>query len=460
MSFRKTQKGAAFLMSMIVLAILATWAASLYSISGVNVQLAENQRKADCTRACAESGLQITRFWLSRFSVEGTTDPTLVFEKLYESLQADLSANGIYNITPYYDGSSLTIPAVTLDATLGQSFSVQMTQIDSKTLQLDVTGIYGTVTKTIRVNYIFGVRKDTVFDYGVATKGPLHLSGNIELEGINVSVESDVFIESQYQNEALSIIGNSQIAGEVKITNPDAYVTLQGGQASIGGETGEAALDHVTIGEKPPEFPVPDPGYFEQFLVGGDIIDPSTDTSADANFVNPRILAGTNPIFTGNVDLKGVVFIETPNIVTFAAGITITGIIAGDGDPNDDSATNQINILGTVESHSVENLPAESQFDGLHDETGTFILAPGFHVAFGGNFQTLNGAVAGNGIEFFGNAGGTINGTIINYSDQTMNLSGNSDLYFNRSGTTEVPAGFVPRIVLHYDPDSYSEVLL
>jgi hypothetical protein len=41
-----------------------------------------------------------------------------------------------------------------------------------------------------------------------------------------------------------------------------------------------------------------------------------------------------------------------------------------------------------------------------------------------------------------------------------MTLSGNSDLLFNRSGLDEVPAGFVPDIVLNYDRSSYSEVAL
>jgi hypothetical protein len=41
-----------------------------------------------------------------------------------------------------------------------------------------------------------------------------------------------------------------------------------------------------------------------------------------------------------------------------------------------------------------------------------------------------------------------------------MTLSGNSDLQFNRSGLTEVPAGFVPELIMQYDPSNYSEVLL
>ena len=105
----------------------------------------------------------------------------------------------------------------------------------------------------------------------------------------------------------------------------------------------------------------------------------------------------------------------------------------------------------------VSVLPNTEQFTGLHDETGTFVIAPGFHVSFGGSFTTLSGAIAANGIEFFGNAGGIIKGSIINYSDTPMTLSGNSDLLFNRSGIDSVPAGFVPEIVLHYSAESYSE---
>jgi hypothetical protein len=85
-------------------------------------------------------------------------------------------------------------------------------------------------------------------------------------------------------------------------------------------------------------------------------------------------------------------------------------------------------------------------------------MAPGFAASFGGNFGTLNGAIVANGIEFYGTAGGTINGSVINYSDTPMILSGNSDLIFNRTGLTEVPAGFGPEIIMHYIPSSYQEV--
>jgi len=443
---------------MIFVVIFSALAVSMAAMSGTNVQIAENHRKADLARACAESGFDVMRYWLSRVSISGTTAEDLRFDQIANSLQEELTGESITNLTTSCDGSVISIPSVTLDSPEQKSFYGTITQIDNDTLQIDITGVYGAITCTIRANYYFGERAHNVFDFGVATKGPLSLSGNIELEGVNVSVEASVYIESENSNLALSIIGNSQIAGDVSIANPIATVDLQGGQAGIGGETGQEAIDnHVSFGVDPSVFPEPDPTQFESFVTP---LDPNMDTSSDATLENIRIPANTNPNFIGQVTLKGIVYVETPNVVTFTGGADITGIIIGDGDIQDNSGVNQINFLGNVESHPITELPQEAQFDGLHDETGTFVMAPGFHVSFGGSFNTLSGAIAGNGIEFFGNAGGTINGSVINYSDEDMTLSGNSDLYFNRSGTTEVPAGFVPEIVLEYEPSTYSEVLI
>ena len=365
MTYRKCRKGAALLISIIVLTILSAWAVSIFSISGLNVQLAENQRKANRARACAESGFEAIRYWLSGISVMGTTEPDQIFVLIASSLQSDLTASAI-SVT--YDSSSIIIPAVTLDSAKEQSFSAVLRPLDAETIQVDVTGVYGTISRTIRVNYKFGTRAHTVFNYGVATKGPLSLAGNIELEGVNVSVEASVYIETEGSIDyALSIIGNSQIAGDVSLTNPSPaadIVDLQGGQASIGGETAPEAYDHVSTGVPPTEFPVPDPDYFKELVY--DYL--NTPESFDGTtFENIIIPPNTNPSFTADTTLKGIIFIETPNVVTFTGHANITGIIVGDGDLNDDSGTNQINFQGTVDSSPVSELPGEAQFDPLHD---------------------------------------------------------------------------------------------
>jgi len=448
------RKGAALIISMIFVLIFSALAVSMATMSGTNLQLAENQRKANRAHACAESGVDVLRFWLGRIYTPGTTQPDDRFSYLANFLQTDLAENGISNIATTYnsDNSTITIADVVLDSSAGQSFSSQIQQTSNiDILQMDVTGSAGAVQRAIRVNYNFGARAHTVFDYGVATKGALNLRGNVDIDGANVALDAGVYIETE-DDVALEIIGNSSIAGEVYITDPYSTVTLQG-NASIGGETGQDAIDnHVSFGAPSTEFPVPEPNYFRHYVEN--TYDPNNVLTEYENLLIP---AGTNPHFSSNLILRGIVFIEAPNVVTFAGNTDIIGIIVGNGDLNDNSGTNQIIFLGNVNSYPVTDLPDEPQFQQLRNETGTFLMAPGFSAAFGGNFETLNGAIAANGIEFFGNAGGTIDGSILNYSNTPMELSGNTDLFLNRSGTDQMPAGFVPEIVLQYDPASYSE---
>ncbi len=455
---KRNRKGIAVVMALLFLALFTSLAAAFVSLSSGALQITANYHKASSAKSAAESGAEVIRYWLNRVSLPGTTTSGQLFSSIATSLQNDLTANSISNITIASDGSMITIGDVVLNTAYNQHFSATITQYDLDTLQLEVVGTSDNFRKGIRVFYDLSERGHSVFDYGVATRGPLSLTGNVELEGINLAVESSVYIESENSYTALTIIGNSHIAGDVSVANQYASVVLQGSKAGIGGETGQAAIDnHVNFGVDPTEFPTPTPDIFEQYVQT--TIDSTYDFAANATYDNIRIPANLNPHFTGNVNLRGVVYIKTPNVVTFSGNVDLTGVIVGDGDVSDNSAANSIIITGNVSSRASSELPDEPQFEGLKDKNGTFIVAPGFALAFGGNFNMSNGAIAGNGITFFGNAGGTVHGSIINYSDAVMTINGNSDLYFNRSGCDIVPAGFVPDIVLEYNARSYEEFI-
>jgi len=460
---RVLRQGAVLIIAVIFVAIFSSLALAMLTMSSTNIQVADNHYKANRALESAQSGLEVMRYWLGRVAMLGNVSPADRFTYLVSQLvDVDLTTAGINTGKTYDDNGdpvAVNLDNITINPLAGQSFNASIQKTDNlDVVQVNITGSADSISRTISANYRFETREHNVFDYGVATRGPLTLLGNIDMSGTNVDIEADVYIESANQDEALSIIGNSQIAGGVTLTNPDAYVTLQGGQAGIGGETGDEALNHVSIIDEPVDFPVPLSGYFEQYVQN--TFDPEVhDTTTDNTFENIRIPGGTNPTFSGSTTLNGIVFIESPNVVTFTGNVNITGIIVGDGDMYDNSGTNQIIFLGNVGSASVTDLPETEQFDGFRAETGTFLMAPGFSATFRGSFETLNGAIAANGIEFSGNAGGTINGSIVNYSDTPMTLSGNSDLFFNRSGNTEVPAGFGPEIILNYDSSSYSEVI-
>ncbi len=441
-----SQRGIALFVSLLFVAIFSSFGLAILTMSSRNMRVANNHSQAGRALESALSGMEVMKYWMSKVAIPGATASS----QRFSSMSADLAnyiAVGSEN-------------PVTLDSSDPRSFYAQLQFVDNDTFSLIVTGQAGQLQRSVAMNYTFGVSEDTIFNFGIATKGPLQLTGNVQLDGATSVFESDIYIESSNNNDVLSITGNSQIAGEIRVTNPNGMVTLQGGQAGIGGETGQAAINnHVETGVAPVDFPIPNTARFEQYA-NGDVIDSETGTSGNNTFENARVLAGVNPLFNGNVIINGIMFIETPNVVNFSGNLDVNGLIIGDGNVTDDSGTNELIFQGNVESHSVSELPAGSQFDGLREETGTFLLAPGFKLSFGGNFDTINGVIAGNGVTFFGNAGGTIAGSVINYAETPMTVTGNCDLYFDRSGVTEVPAGFDPEIVLYHDPTSYDEPVL
>ena len=378
--------------------------------SGINTQISSNLHKSNCARISAESGLEIIRYWIDNVSIASTTPQTEQFNEIAQSLKS--KAAYISNVTITFDSNAINIPSIILESQTGQNFSAVIipSTVDPNALILKVTGNYGSITKSIGVNFRIEPIGGTAFNYGVASKGPVSLQGNVELDGVNIAVESNVYIESENSNLALSIIGSSSIAGDVSIVNPSAYVDLQGGHAEIGGETGQDAIDnHVQIGVAPTDFPTPNPNYFRNLVTLSSL---PASFSSQTTFENLVIPANRNPSFSANITLRGLVLIESPNRVTFNGNVDIAGIIVGNGNLEDNSKTNSLTFSGSVTSSPVSQL-SEAKFDALRNQSGTFVMAPGFAVSFGGNFHTLNGAIAANGIDFYGNAGGTINGSVL-----------------------------------------------
>jgi hypothetical protein len=454
MRSRKIEKGAALLMSIIVLAVLSAWAISICSISGVNLQLANNQRKADAARACAESGLEVMRFWLSRVRMPSSTLPSRYFTEIIGTLRTDLGANNVSNIVMNHDGS---IGSVTLDSASGRTFCGRLLIDSGNThlLRVDVTGRAGDVSRTIRVFFNIAPYEHPIFDFGLATRGALHFPQNPAVRGAILNSEADIYVESPNSLTAVFAGGNVNLDGDIDIGNPSADVDFQS-DVLIAGEQGQTAIDnHVFIGVDPVEFPIADTGRFQVYATGV-VIDSLTDTTGHMTLANATIQQGTNPIFGGNVIIEGILLIKSPNIVEFEGNVQLNGLIVGEGDP-DNPGTDAITFR---RNFGTGLYPQDSQYDDIRSEVGSSILAPGFAASFEGNFSTLSGVVALSGVSFTGNVNANINGTIINYSETPLTVSGNATMVFDRYGSTKVPAGFDFYRVVEYDPSSYSEVTL
>lgn len=456
MTYFRPRTGAALLLSLILVAVLSALAVSLLAISGANAQIASNHQKINSAFAAAQSGQEVMRYWLSRILIPSSTAPPDYFSAIVGALQNELNANDISSVTVSTNGA---IAAVILDSATGQSFNGQI-QIDPNqptVLQTRVTGHCGEISRTITVQFDIEPYEYPIFNFGLATRGPLNFPGNPTITAVNSPWEADVFVESATDAVAVSVVGNTNFDGDVNIGSSTASADFQG-DVIIAGEQGEAAIEnHVLIGMETPEFPVPDTDRFRQYATG-DIVDSSTDLSKGITLTNATIKAGTNPSFDGSVTVQGILLIEKPNKVTFARNVTLQGIIVAEGDvQNPEPGTNRIEFCGNFDTASYPNEP---EFDALRDQIGSSIIAPGFFTMFGGNFSTLEGVMAVSGVHFYGNANALIKGTIINYSDSPTVVEGNATLNFDRAGTTKTPTGFDLYRELDYNPSSYSELSL
>ena len=446
------RRGVVLIISMIFVLIFSALAVSMATLSGTNVQLASNQQKVGCAIASTESGLEAMRYWLTRVEIPSSTPLSDYFGTIVDTLQNDLTDNSISNITVHNDGS---ITPVTLDSASGQGFEgeILIDANDTNILQVYATGGGSEITRTIKVHYDIEPYEYPIFDFGMATKGPVHFLGNPTVTGINSNSEADIFIDSQSNNLAMLVTGNANFDGDISIANTTANADFWG-DIQIAGDTGQSAIDnHVTIGAESPEFPVPDTQHFQQYATG-DVIDSSTDLTNSITLTNATIEAGTNPNFEGNITIEGILYIKQPNIVIFSSNVDSRGMIVAEGDVNN-PGTNSMTFLGNFATNPV---PSGVQFDAIRQETGSSILAPAFAVTFAGNFSALSGVMAVSGVHFSGNVSAVVEGTIVNYSENPTVVEGNATLNFDRSDNIKVPAGFDTHRILTYNPSSYEEL--
>jgi hypothetical protein len=444
----KKRKGIALLTAMVFVAIFSALSVGLFTMSHQNTLAVKNLHASNTARSSADSGLEVIRYYMSKVAIPGSVPVNQRYAQIVNAFTGSPSVLPAgYTCTLSEDGSTILFGSLESPVVLNddENFSAEITPCGSGGMTVRVRGASGQIARILAAGFTYGTRPSSVFDYGVATKGPLELDGGT-LTGYTVRAESDVYVESLNNNNALGVLKKkSEIAGKAKIVNPDAIVTVVG---KIGGYTGEEAIaNSVEVGVTPTEFPYPDAAHFEQYATGGYYASGTT-------LKNMKIRAGTNPSFAGGTVIEGILYVESPNTIEFKGNVTIKGMIVCQGDWHDNSATNQLAFTGSVDSFA---LPEGEQYDGLRSETGTFVMAPGFDVSFWGSFGTVNGSISGNGITFGGNAGGVVQGSVINYSDTTMTVVGSSDIVFNRTGITKIPSGFVQDTVIHYNASLYGE---
>ena len=445
--------GAAYILAVILLALFAAMAAGLAATTDMNARLAQNTSQMQHAQLAAESALAFGLHTIRDLILPSTTTLETAMGTILTSLQSQL--NGSANLTGhvvYQQGNTIYVPRIDLGT---ESIELQVEQAGDRKLYLKAYGFAGTSSRGVRMEMILDTPKHTVFDYGLASRGQISVSGNSEIRGKNALTEASV-ISTSNGPVAISVGGSAVIDGDLSSVGTDTTIVISGNPTIAGSQNPQVIAEHVHFGVAAPAFPEVDTSIFRALAVN--VIDRNTDTSQKgAVFNNVLIKANTNPTFSGDVTLNGVVYIEAPNIVSFTSKVTLNGLVATDASAYPLTSC-KLNFEGQVEAFGVEALPNLPQYTAVKALSGTFIAAPGFDVSFAGQFSTINGTVAADKLTFSGQAYGTIRGSVIGLSQNDTDVKGTVDIIIDRSGIAPYPPGFKSPLVLKVQPETYSEI--
>ena len=449
----KFNRGFAYVLALLLLAIFSTLAVAFASTTDIGLRKSENCRHADKARLAAESGLDFMFNVLESVRLPGSTTEETFCVNLRKALADRLEgtpnlAGG--NITN--TGNSVLVPDIQVE---GKSFCYWFNQLGPDRCQMKVRGSFGGVTRYLSMDLMLVSKPAAVFDYGLASRGQISIFGNARVLGVNDPTEASIISVTKSHLDALCLDGHAEVRGDLYAAGTDTYVSISGSPTVAGTQDLAEIAKHVHNNVEEPDFPEIDTAPIAALATS--TLQPSDPTNKNV-YNNLRIPAGTNPNFTSDVVLNGVVYIEAPNDVKFEGKCTINGIVVTEesGEP---ISTCQLRFAGHVEAGGVEALPETSEFADVKEQTGTFILAPGFGVTFAGNFSAINGSIAADQLTFTGTAEGTVKGSVVGLKDLPTSIGGNVDIFVDRSDTENDAAGFVKSFALDPVQGSYEELM-
>ena len=441
-------RGAALLVTLSFLAMFACLIVALVILSDMNLMAARNRLQTRQAESLAEAGLNLVQLHLSGLSV--STDCTT--EQLHGEMAAHLdpiwaglageATGATYNASGVFLARTEATAGGTGTGTIDVTISSDGGAADSPTITVESTGRFGRAVR--KACYTMATQSSMAIlgQYGIASKSAIQMLGNPAITGVNRASEGSILSATEITLDAVDLTGQVNISGDVAVTNPDAQI-IKKGNVKIGGDQ--------FVGAAPPSWPETDPDLFKPYATNV-----YTGSEGDT-LTNVRIPAGTNPTFNADMTLMGVTYIESPNVVKFNGNAQVCGVIVADKPATPDLSTNEITFAGTVSATGVEGLPAGSEFDGLRDKVGTFVLAEGFNLTFTGNFNTINGSIVGSGFTFSGNAGGTIRGTVVNLADSAFVVDGDVNILIDKTNSPGMPTGVIDRYFVMCVAGSYHE---
>jgi hypothetical protein len=434
---RANRRAVALIVTLVFLALFACMALAITTAASSNLAISHNRVDACQAAALAETGIRLIQYNVGGLAVPGTHSALDLHNAVTTQLQTAWQTSTMVNqanITA--DANGVTVPTITVTRSDGRTGTIDLRivasggALDNTTVTIKSKGQFGAATNSVTYNMTVQRGASALSDYAVASKGSIQMTGNASIRGLNNTVDGSILSATYSTNQAITMTGNDTISGNVVVCNPDGTVRKTG-NISIGGQQ--------IIGAGEPQWPQVDITPFKPYATNTY----SGNGSGTLTLSNITIPPNTNPTFSGNVTVYGVIYIKSPNRVSFSGNCNIIGTIVTDTPAVNDLTNNSISFTGNISTSGVDSLPSGTQYDGLRALTGSFLLAPGFAASFTGNFNTVNGCMVASQYSFTGNAGGTIQGGLVCLRDSAFTMTGNTSLVIDRQHAVATPAGIV-----------------
>jgi Tfp pilus assembly protein PilX len=452
--------GYVLILSIIALAVLAAGAMTLLGLAPEEDLRTDNQVAVESARMAAESGLEFYLEHLAATQLSPHTTAETLMTNLVGKLNDRLGGSTTFGgDSAVLEGDVITTPVVELSASkqFSATFTGQPRPDGDKDVVMTVTGSYEGIRRKTSMLLKMVHKRSPVFDYGIASKGKVYVNGNAYIDGSNMPSDADV-LSTREMAVAIEAGGSAWIDGDLFVTGDSFDFVEVTGSAIIGGTSDpEAMKEHVHIGVEEPEFPAIDHQQFSSLATN--VIDDSKDFKNANEFTNVRIKSGTNPKFTNDTVINGILYIEKGNTISFSSKVTLNCIVVCEDASDMPIKDNQLKFSGQVDAPGVRALANDPAFDHLQQYADTSILAPGFGLTFRGGSNVLNGLIAADQLDFAGTSGleGEINGMVMGLTDRQMSLVGTTTLRVGGVHEGANLAGFIQPVSLIPLPGSYGE---
>ena len=398
---RPRHRGITSVIAMIFLVTIGLMAMGFYALTTTATTLAKNDRRTAKSLLAAESGIQFMRNRLAHVNIPAGTTPANLLTELYNDLSVDDVILGNIGSSPVTKaGSVISIPAITTDSVENSGFTVTLTDVGSVGEVVCTVRGYsghsstsgGLAQKGVRLDFNRKAINTSIFNNAVAARGKFNMIKGSITAIPGVSSDSIIKIMSaQKAPGAITMSGGtigSAAGGELGVLldllplgapdgKPDANATTISGGA-VHGTTNITTIksNYVKLVAEP-EFPTVDTTSMAAYATN------PYSGATGGTLQNTRIPAGTNPQFTGNLNIQGILYIESPNVVQFNGNVNMQGFIVFEN-----KNTSAVNVITASGNFTYADLPSDAKFDPLRAITGISILAPTTAVSMGGSVDS------------------------------------------------------------------------